>query len=68
MADSMFMYGVTTGVFIILVAILFASRARRRYRSEDDVEPKLHSSSSGGPVDGGRRIKKFKSDGTPVNN
>lgn len=68
MADSMFMFGVTTGVFIILVAILFASRAHRRHRSEeDDVESKLDTSSSGSSVGGRRRIKKFKSDGTPVN-
>lgn len=29
MADSMFMYYVTAGIFVFLVAILFGSRAKR---------------------------------------
>lgn len=65
MADAMFMYSVTAGIFAFLVAILFGSRgARKRHGSEDRVEPESHSSSSSG--DGGKRIKKFKSDGTPA--
>jgi len=66
MADGMFMYSVTAGIFAFLVAILFGSRgARRRHGSgEDHVEPESHSSSGSGG--GGKRIKKFKSDGTPV--
>ena len=66
MADAMFMYSVTAGIFAFLVAILFGSRAaRRRHGSgEDHAEPESHSSS--GSSGGGKRIKKFKSDGTPV--
>jgi hypothetical protein len=66
MADAMFMYSVTAGVFAFLVAVLFGARgARRRHGSpEDHVEPESHPSSASG--DGGKRIKKFKSDGTPV--
>jgi hypothetical protein len=61
MADSMFMYGVAAGTFAFLVGILFASRgARGRHKSEE--MPETHSGSSGE----GKRIKKFKSDGTPV--
>jgi hypothetical protein len=29
MADQLFMYAVTTGIFVFLVAILFGSRAKR---------------------------------------
>ena len=65
MADAMFMYSVTAGIFAFLVAILFGSRGARKHRGSDDpVEPEPHSSSSSG--DGGKRIKKFKSDGTPA--
>lgn len=66
MADAMFMYSVTAGIFAFLVAILFGARgARRRHASDEDhVEPESHSSSGSGG--GGKRIKKFKSDGTPV--
>jgi hypothetical protein len=65
MADAIFMYSVTTGVFAFLVAILFASRGlRRRHGQEKEV---AESQSSAGKLSGeGRRIKKFKSDGTPV--
>ena len=65
MADAMFMYTITAGVFAFLVAILFGARgARRRHGFEDRVEPESHSSS--GSSDGGKRIKRLKSDGTPV--
>jgi hypothetical protein len=66
MADAMFMYTITAGVFAFLVAILFGARGARRRRGsgEDHVEPESHPSSSSGDV--GMRIKKFKSDGTPV--
>jgi hypothetical protein len=30
MADEMFMFGLTTGVFAVLTGLLFASRAKRR--------------------------------------
>lgn len=65
MADAIFMYGVTTGVFAFLVAILFVSRgARGRHEQEKEA---AESQSSAGKLSGeGRRIKKFKSDGTPV--
>ena len=66
MADAMFMYGVVTGIFVFLAAILFGSRgARKRHGpGEEHAEPESHS--SGGSGGGGKRIKKFKSDGTPV--
>ena len=37
MADAMFMYEVTGGIFVFLTAILFGSRAKRR-RSGSDSE------------------------------
>lgn len=36
MADAMFMYAVTTGFFIGLVAILFGTRARKSNESVSD--------------------------------
>ncbi|MDQ3838020.1 MAG: hypothetical protein M3297_01995 [Thermoproteota archaeon] len=36
MADTMFMYAVTTGFFIGLVAILFGTRVRRSSRGAPD--------------------------------
>lgn len=66
MADEVFMYGVTTGIFAFLVAILFASRgARKRHGG---VEMAESHSDGGGSSSGneGKRIKRFKSDGTPV--
>jgi ABC-type transporter Mla maintaining outer membrane lipid asymmetry permease subunit MlaE len=36
MADAMFMYAVTTGFFIGLVAILFGARARKSNESVSD--------------------------------
>ena len=68
MADSMFMFGVTAGIFAFLVAIVFGSRAARKRHasSEDHGESESHSHSSSGSGKEGRKIKKFKSDGTPV--
>ena len=67
MADSIFMFVVTTAIFVFLMAILFGSRAHRRRGSEvADAETKLHSYSSSGSAGKGRRIKKFRSDGTLV--
>jgi len=67
MADSIFMFVVTTTIFIFLMAILFGLRAHRCRRSElADAETNLHSNSSSGSAGKGRRIKKFKSDGTLV--
>ncbi|MGI0028264.1 MAG: hypothetical protein ACREAQ_00945 [Nitrososphaera sp.] len=64
MADSEFMYYVTAGIFVFLVAILFGSRgARKRHGTEEEM-PETHSSGSAGKE--GKKIKKFKSDGTPV--
>jgi hypothetical protein len=64
MADEMFMYAVTTGIFAFLVAVCFGARgARKRRGPGEEVEESHSSGSSGGE---GRRIKKFKSDGTPV--
>ena len=65
MADSMLMYGVTTGIFVFLVAVLFASRGVRKRRGPVEEMPESHSS-GGGSEGEGRRIKKFRSDGTPV--
>jgi hypothetical protein len=66
MADAGFMYTVTAGIFVFLVAVLFGSRAARKrgQRMEGSVETESHSSSSSGSE--GRRIKRFKSDGTPA--
>jgi len=64
MADAVFMYGVTAGIFAFLVAILFVSRgARKRHGSEDEM-PETHP--SGSSAKEGKKIKKFKSDGTPA--
>lgn len=69
MADSILMFGVTAGIFAFLVAILFGSRAaRKRHASDKDHgESESHSHSSSGSGKEGKRIKKFKSDGTPAN-
>lgn len=39
MADEMFMYAVTTGIFVFLVAIMFGARAKRYSsgRKQDSV-------------------------------
>jgi hypothetical protein len=48
MADAVFMYAVTTGFFIGLIAILFGTRTRRISRSASS----LTTSSSGGALGG----------------
>jgi hypothetical protein len=65
MADEMFMYAVTTGIFAFLTAVCFGARGARKRRgpAEEAGESHPSSGSSGGE---GRRTKKFKSDGTPV--
>ena len=69
MAEEMFMYTVTTGIFAFLVAVLFGTRAARKRKEPEDkpveTEPS-YSGSSGSSGSGGKRIKRFKSDGTPV--
>jgi hypothetical protein len=64
MADEIFMFGVTAGIFAFLVAILFSSRGARKRHGGVEVES--HTGSSGSSGNEGRRIKEFKSDGTPV--
>jgi hypothetical protein len=66
MADAQFMYSVTAGIFAFLVAVLFGSRAARKRKEpmEGSVETESHPSSGSGTE--GRRIKRFKSDGSPV--
>ena len=63
----MFMYGVTTGIFAFLVAVLFVTRAAHKRKEPEnksvETESNVSGSSSGS---GGKRIKRFKSDGTPV--
>ncbi|MGI0020390.1 MAG: hypothetical protein ACREAY_07945 [Nitrososphaera sp.] len=61
MAESMFMYAVAAGVFVFLVGLLSATRGARGRRGHEAM-PETHSGGSGE----GKRIKKFKSDGTPV--
>jgi hypothetical protein len=63
MADEVIMYGVTAGIFAFLVAVLFSSRGARKRHGDVEVESHSGGSASGNE---GRRIKKFKSDGTPV--
>jgi hypothetical protein len=65
MADSMLMYAVTTGIFVFLVAVVFASRGVRKRRGPAEEMAESHSS-GGGSEGEGRRVKKFRSDGTPV--
>lgn len=62
MADSMFMYAVVAGVFVFLVALLGATRGARGRGGHEETQAAAHS---GGSNDG-KRVKKFKSDGTPV--
>ena len=69
MAEETFMYAVTAGIFAFLVAILFGTRASRKRKEPEEKPIETESSfseSSGGSESGGRRIKRFKSDGTPV--
>jgi hypothetical protein len=67
MADAVFMYGVTTGIFVFLVAVLFASRGtRKRHGGAEEMAESHSGSGSSSSGNEGKRIKKFKSDGTPV--
>ncbi|WP_337863842.1 hypothetical protein [Nitrososphaera sp.] len=67
MAESTFMYGVVAGVFAFLVGLLFATRGARSRRG-NEVAAEAETTHSGGGGGGGeeRRVKRFKSDGTPV--
>jgi hypothetical protein len=65
MADATFMYAVTAGIFVFLVAILFGSRATRKRHATGKESTESESESSGNSNEG-RRIKRFRSDGTPV--
>ena len=64
MADAMFMFGVTTGIFAFLAAVCFGARGARGRQGSGGEKGESHSSGSSSGE--GRRIKKFKSDGTPV--
>lgn len=67
MADAMLMYGVTAGIFAFLVAVVFGARgARKRRGGGEDSGAESHSTFSSSSGSQGKRIKKFKSDGTPV--
>ena len=67
MAEEMFMYTVTAGIFAFLVAVLFGTRAaRKRKEPEEERSVQTESSVSGSSGSGGKRIKRFKSDGSPV--
>jgi hypothetical protein len=62
MADAVFMFGVTAGIFAFLVAILFVSRGARKRRGAGEEVAETHSSASS--AKDAKKIKKFKSDGT----
>ena len=66
MAEEAFMYAVTTGIFAFLVAVLFGTRAVRKRKEPEEKPVETESSYSGTSGGGGKRIKRFKSDGTPV--
>lgn len=66
MAEEAFMYAVTTGIFAFLVAVLFGTRAVRKRKEPENRPVETESSFSGSSGSGERRIKRFKSDGTPV--
>jgi hypothetical protein len=66
MAEEMFMYAVTAGIFAFLVAVLFGTRAARKRKEPEERPVETESSYSGSSGSGGKRIKRFKSDGTPV--
>jgi hypothetical protein len=69
MAEEAFMYAVTTGIFAFLVAVLFGTRAVRKRKEPENRPVETESSfsgSSGSSGSGEKRIKRFKSDGTPV--
>jgi hypothetical protein len=66
MAEEMFMFAVTAGIFAFLVAVLFGTRAARKRKEPEERPVETESSYSGSSGSGGKRIKRFKSDGTPV--
>ena len=66
MAEEAFMYAVTTGIFAFLVAVLFGTRAARKRKEPENRPVETESSFSGSSGSGGKRIKRFKSDGSPV--
>jgi hypothetical protein len=66
MAEEAFMYAVTTGIFAFLVAVLFGTRAVRKRKEPENRPVETESSFSGSSGSGGKRVKRFKSDGTPV--
>ena len=66
MAEETFMYAVTTGIFAFLVAVLFGTRAVRKRKEPEEKPVETESSYSGSSGSGGKRIKRFRSDGTPV--
>jgi hypothetical protein len=66
MADATFMFAVTTGIFAFLVAVLFGSRATRKRRVPEQGSTETESHSDSGSGSEGRRIKRLKSDGTPL--
>ena len=66
MAEEMFMYTVTAGIFAFLVAVLFGTRAARKRKEPEERSVQTESSVSESSGSGGKRIKRFKSDGTPV--
>jgi hypothetical protein len=45
MADAMFMYGVTTGIFAFLVAVCFGARAAHKRGGSANDESESHSHS-----------------------
>jgi hypothetical protein len=65
MADEMFMYYVTAGIFAFLVAVLFGSRAGRKRGEPERESVETESHRSGESASEGKKIKRFKSDGTP---
>ncbi len=66
MAEEMFMYAVTAGIFAFLVAVLFGTRVARKRKEPEDRSVETESASSGSSGTEGKRIKRFKSDGTPL--
>ena len=66
MAEEMFMYGVTAGIFAFLVAVLFVTRAAHKRKEPEDKSVETESQFSGSSGSGGKRIKRFKSAGTPA--
>jgi hypothetical protein len=68
MAEEMFMFAVTIGTFVFLVALLFGTRAARIRNEPENSSAEAESpySGSSGSGETGKRVKRFKSDGSPV--